>query len=46
MSLKRDQWQKAYDYATSGDHDFMFMNYQKEKRLRLMKNFKEVLFFQ
>lgn len=46
MSLKRDKWQEAYEYATMGDHDFLFLNYQKEKSLRLMKNFKEILFFQ
>jgi hypothetical protein len=45
MGLKRDNWQEVYEYCTNGDHDFMFMNYQKEKRLRIMKNFDEVVFF-
>jgi hypothetical protein len=45
MGLKRDNWQEVYEYCTSGDHNFMFMNYQKEKRLRIMKNFDEVVFF-
>lgn len=44
MGLKREQWQEVYEYCTSGDHDFMFMNYQKEKRLRIMKNFDQVVF--
>lgn len=44
MGLKRDKWMQVYDYAISGDHDFFFMNYQKEKRLRMMKNFEEILF--
>jgi hypothetical protein len=45
MGLKRDQWMEVYNYAVTGDHDFFFMNYQKEKRLRMMKNFDEVLFY-
>lgn len=45
MGLKRDAWMEVYQYAVSGDHDFFFMNYQKEKRLRMMKNFDEVLFY-
>jgi len=45
MGLKRDQWMQVYEYCTTGDHNFMFMNYQKEKRLRIMKNFDEVVFF-
>lgn len=45
MGLKKDQWMEAYRFATDGDHDFMFMNYQKEKRLRLMKNFDQLLFY-
>jgi hypothetical protein len=42
--LKRDEWMEAYEYATNGDHDFLFINYQKPKRLRLMKNFDQVVF--
>jgi hypothetical protein len=45
MGLKRDQWMEVYSYCTNGDHDFFFMNYQKEKRLRMMKNFDEVVFY-
>jgi hypothetical protein len=44
MGLKRDKWMEVYNYAVEGDHNFFFMNYQKEKRLRMMKNFEEVLF--
>lgn len=46
MSLKRDAWKQMYDYAVEGDHSFLFVNYQKPKRLRLMRNFEDVLFFQ
>ena len=42
--LKRPEWMEAYEYCTDGDHDFMFINYQKPKRLRLMKNFDQVVF--
>jgi hypothetical protein len=44
MGLKKHEWLEVYNYAITGDHDFFFMNYQKEKRLRMMKNFEEVLF--
>lgn len=46
MNLKKDDWIEMYEYATEGDHDFLFINYQKPKRLRCMKNFQQVLFFQ
>lgn len=46
MNLNRSDWDEMYHYATEGDHDFLFINYQKPKRLRLMKNFQQVLFFQ
>lgn len=42
--LKRDEWMELYEYATNGDHDFLFINYQKPKRLRLMRNFDQVVF--
>lgn len=44
MYLKRDQWMQVYQHAVDGDHNFMFLNYQKPKRLRIMKNFQKVLF--
>lgn len=44
MYLKREQWYEVYEYAVDGDHNFMFLNYQKPKRLRIMKNFEKVLF--
>jgi hypothetical protein len=44
MSLKQDQWYQVYNHAVDGDHNFMFINYQKPKRLRIMKNFSKVLF--
>jgi hypothetical protein len=44
MYLKREQWYQVYEHAVDGDHNFMFINYQKPKRLRIMKNFNKVLF--
>jgi len=44
MALKQNDWYEIYQHATEGDHDFLFINYQKPKRLRLMKNFDSVLF--
>lgn len=45
MNLTHEQWMQVYHNATEGDHDFMFINYQKPKRLRMMKNFQRVLYF-
>lgn len=44
MGLKRDDWQEVYEYAIATDYSFLYINFQKEKRLRLMKNFDEYLF--
>jgi hypothetical protein len=44
MYLKQDDWMQVYQHAVDGDHNFMFLNYQKPKRLRIMKNFEKVLF--
>jgi len=44
LYMKRDDWMEMYEHATEGDHDFLFINYQKPKRLRAMKNFEKILF--
>ena len=44
LYMKHDDWMEMYDFAVEGDHDFLFINYQKPKRLRMMKNFTNVLF--
>jgi hypothetical protein len=44
LYMKRKDWLEAYEFCVAGDHDFMFINYQKQKRLRLMKNFDQVVF--
>lgn len=44
MGLKRDDWMELYHYATKDDHSFLYINFQKPKRLRMMKNFDQYLF--
>lgn len=44
LYMKRDEWMEMYEHAVQGDHDFLFINYQKSKRLRAMKNFEKILF--
>ena len=44
VGYKIKDWCEIYDYCVSGDHNFMFINYQKPKQLRIMKNFQEIVF--
>ncbi len=44
MGLGRDQWLESYKFATNEDHSFMFINFQRQKRLRIMKNFSSYIF--
>lgn len=44
MGLKNDDWMELYKHATDGDHSFLYINFQKPKRLRMMKNFTDYLF--
>ena len=44
MGLKQPDWMQVYEHAVEGDHNFLYINHQREKRLRLMKNFDSVLF--
>lgn len=44
MGLKYDQWLESYREATAGDHSFLYINFQQPKRLRMWKNFQEVLY--
>lgn len=46
MGLKMNDWYDLYNFATEGDHNFLFINYQQPKTMRLMKNFEQYLFFQ
>ena len=44
VGYKMLQWMQIYNHAVEGDHNFLFINYQKPKKLRMMKNFQEILF--
>lgn len=44
LHMKRDDWMTAYKHATDEDHGFMYVNYQKPKRLRMMNKFDQVMF--
>lgn len=46
MGLKKDDWLELYQYATNEDHSFLYINFQKPKRLRMMKNFTDYLFIE
>ncbi|KAI8994309.1 hypothetical protein BC832DRAFT_537596 [Gaertneriomyces semiglobifer] len=37
-------WVRAYRYCTEQDYDFMYINYKKPKKLRVMKNFDQYIF--
>ena len=39
MGLNNDNWLELYRYATEEDHSFLYINFQKPRRLRMMKNF-------
>jgi hypothetical protein len=44
MGLNSSDWLEMYKYATEEDHSFLFINFQKPKKLRMMKNFTNYLF--
>ena len=46
LGMNSKQWMEAYQHCVGDEFGFMYINYQKPRRLRLMKNFDQVLFFQ
>lgn len=44
LGMKRDQWDQVYKYCTGDEYSFMYINYKKPKRLRIMKNFDQVVY--
>lgn len=44
MGYKHEDWMEIYKYATEGDHDFLYINFQRPKQLRMMKNFTEIIY--
>ena len=45
MGLKRDDWDKVYQYCTKDEHSFMYLNFQKPRNLRIMKNLDQHVFY-
>lgn len=43
MGLDWKTWLELYRYATSERHNFMFLDFQKDPKLRIMKNFTEYI---
>ena len=43
MGLNFDDWMEIYRYCTTNDHDFLFIDFQKKKRLRMMSNFEQYM---
>jgi hypothetical protein len=43
MGLKYKHWISLYDYATREEHSFLFIDFQKKRGRRIMKNFQEYL---
>jgi len=44
VGYNQKDWMEMYEYAVDGEYNFMFINYMKPKKLRIMKNFREYLF--
>jgi hypothetical protein len=42
-NLKKEEWMAVFRYATSQPYDFLYINYQRPKGQRLMRNFESVL---
>jgi len=43
MGLNFKQWLEVYRHCTEADYSFMFINFQKPKKERIMKNFQEIV---
>ena len=43
MGLNFKEWLEVYRHCTEADYSFMFINFQKPKKDRIMKNFQEVV---
>ncbi len=43
MGLGFKEWLEVYRHCTDAEHDFMFINFQKPKKERIMRNFQEIV---
>jgi hypothetical protein len=41
--MKREPWERAYEYCTRDEFSFMYINIKKPKKRRMMKNFDEYI---
>lgn len=44
LGMKRPEWDQVYKYCTGDEYGFMYINYKRSRRLRIMKNFDQVVF--
>ncbi len=45
MGLKKDDWLEMFAHCTKEDYSFLYINSKKPRKLRCMKNFDKVVFF-
>ena len=45
MGLKKDDWLEMFKHCTKEDYSFLYINSKKPRKLRCMKNFDKVVFF-
>jgi hypothetical protein len=43
MGLKYKEWLQVYNHCVHEDYSFMFINFQKQKSQRIMKNFDQYI---
>ncbi len=46
MGLNSKDWLEVYKHCTEEEHSFLYLNYQKPKKMRIMKNFTNYVFVQ
>lgn len=46
VGFKKDVWDKVYQFCVAEEFAFMYINYKRPKRLRVMRNFDEFVFFE
>lgn len=44
VGMTRERWDQAYRYCTEQDYDFMYINYKRPKKMRVMKNFEQFVY--
>lgn len=46
MGYPKDVWLNLYKHAVAEDYSFMYLNCKKPKKLRIMKCFDKVLYYE